>query len=1004
MPPLAPTLIIAVSLTHGIASAALEYNRDVRPILSDKCFACHGPDQASRKAKLRLDIREDALAAGAFVPGETAASELVARISTADPDEVMPPPEAHSQLSTAERDTLRQWIAEGAEYQAHWAYLPPVRPSVPDHGYANPIDNFVAAQLAGTNLALAPRADAATLVRRLHFDLTGLPPAAGDLDGTTIGMLLDRPAYGERMAVFWLDLARYADSVGYHGDQERDISPYRDYVIDAFNANMPFDRFVIEQLAGDLLENPTRDQLVATTFNRANQLSAEGGIQDAEYLAKYFAERVRTTSIAFLGSTMGCAECHDHKFDPFTAKDFYAMEAYFSDILEKGAYNGDGSYNPGADFSRHPRIEDSRWGPMMRVPSPEQDVKIAEIERAVGETEAEMADAASRLDASYEAWLGEARTRLRDSERQEAIVLDDREYALPGGIEIVTDLVASGELARRQSADALTQHIVDTKSAPIEIADGDRLFAHVFLDPDDPPEQIMLQFNVGGSWEHRAWWGGDRIPYGRGGNTAGHFGAGSLPATGEWVRVEVSAADVGLAAGDKVGSLAFTQFGGTVTWDHSGRVTSPREAFLGAAPENVRQAFASLLEDPAASGSHSRILRTHFETTAPELDPFRSRIADLRARREGILGAMRSTLVTVSATPREVRVLPRGDWTDLSGPVVEPEIPEFLRPGSAETPSAPPRASRLDLAHWIVSRDNPLTARTFVNRIWKQFFGAGISRNLNDLGNQGEWPTHPELLDWLAVEFMESGWDVKRLITLIASSETYQQSSDVPVGRRLADPGNRLLARQVPRRLAAEFIRDNALAVSGLLVERIGGASARPYQPPGYYANLNFPKREYQADTGDNQYRRGLYTHWQRTFLHPMLVAFDAPPREECTADRNVSNTPLQALDLLNDPSFVEAARALATRAIEGSADRAERLRTIFERTLARRPTAEEFALLARLWEQQLARYQDAPADAAALLSVGLQPVPEGIPAPELAAYTSAARAVLNLHEAITVY
>lgn len=1000
--PALPILAIFV-LACASAPAALEYNRDVRPILSDKCFACHGPDKASRKAKLRLDVREDALAASAFVPGDAAASELIARIISDDPDEVMPPPEGHNELSPGERDTLQQWVTEGAEYQPHWAYLAPVRPAVPDHGFASPIDNFVAAQLAETPLSLSPRADAPTLARRLHFDLTGLPPTTGDLAEISIDDLLDNPAFGERMAVFWLDLARYADSVGYHGDQERDISPYRDYVINAFNANLPYDQFVIEQLAGDLLENPTRDQLVATTFNRANQLSAEGGIQDAEYLAKYYGERVRTTSIAFLGSTMGCAECHDHKFDPFTTKDFYAMEAYFSDILEKGAYNGDGSYNPGADFSRHPRIEDSRWGPMMRVPSSEEEAAVDKVEREIAETEGEIERKAAQLDGSFSTWLAEALIQLCDSTPKETIILDDREYALPGGIEIVTDPVASGEIARRQSADELIQHIVEIKSAPVAIEDGDRLFANIYLDPENPPEQIMLQFNAGESWNHRAWWGIDRIPFGRGGSPAGHFSAGELPATGEWVRVEVSAGDLGLGAGDKVDSVAFTQFGGTVTWDHSGRVTSSREAFLGSAADDVRDILTALSDAPP-SEAQTLILRAHYETIAPELDPLRDRIVELQKRRTDILGSSRSTLVTVSATPREIRVLPRGDWTNGSGPVVVPEIPEFLQRGNADSPTDESRATRLDLARWIVSPENPLTARTFVNRIWKQFFGAGISRNLNDLGNQGEWPTHPELLDWLAAEFMESGWDVKHLISLIASSETYQQTSDVPAAQRMADPGNRLLARQVPRRLAAEFVRDNALAVSGLLVEKLGGTSARPYQPPGYYANLNFPKRKYKPDTGDNQYRRGLYTHWQRTFLHPMLVAFDAPAREECTADRSVSNTPLQALDLLNDPTFVEAARALATGAIEDSPDRDERLRSIFVRALTRQPAAQEMALLVELWEQQFARYQKTPADAEALIAIGLKPNIDGSAAPELAAYTAAARAVLNLHETITVY
>ncbi|CAN5127967.1 PSD1 and planctomycete cytochrome C domain-containing protein [soil metagenome] len=1006
-------IVLALAGSAGAAHAVVSYNRDVRPILSDKCFACHGPDSAARKAKLRLDIREDALAAEAFVPGDAEASELVYRLFTDDPDEVMPPPEGHKTLAPEERETLRQWVAEGAEYQPHWAYIPPARPAVPDLGHPNPVDNFVAANVAGSDsgLALSPPATPATLVRRLHLDLTGLPPTPEQVasfaalppdgwDGAVAG-LMGSPAFGERMAVFWLDLARYADTVGYHGDQERDISPYRDYVIDAFNSNMPFDQFVTEQIAGDLLENPTQSQRVATTFNRANQISSEGGIQDAEYIAKYYAERVRTTSTAFLGSTLACAECHDHKFDPFTTEDFYSMEAFFADILEKGAYNGDGHYNDGADFSQYPGIEDSPWGPMMRVLAPEQLDELAGLDEAIAATNAALAETTPDLQEGFRDWLSQTRAKLADTTTTDLAILDDEEYPLPGGIEIVSEPVASGAIARRQSSDGLTQHIVETKSPAVTVAAGDRLFAHVLLDPNSPPKQLMLQFNVGGEWGHRAWWGEDHIPYGQGSEGPDHFFAGPLPEAGSWVRLEVAAAEVGIPEGAQLEQLAFTQFGGTVIWDFSGRSTSAREAALASIPDPLREPLLAGTAGATLTDAQSAALLGHYRGIAPETAPKRERLADLDRRAQEIRGGTRSTLVTVSATPREIRVLPRGDWTDRSGKVVEPQPPAFL-PGGAVP--ADGRASRLDLARWIVSPENPLTARTFVNRAWKQFFGAGISRNLNDLGNQGNWPTHPDLLDWLAVEFVESGWDVKHLITLMVTSETYRQTADVPASRRLADPSNKLLARQVPRRLAAEFVRDNALAASGLLVRTVGGPSARPYQPPGYYASLNFPRREYQADTGDNQYRRGLYTHWQRTFLHPMLVAFDAPSREECTAERTVSNTPLQALDLLNDPTFVEAARALAARAMEAAPEAEPRLHHLFQSVLGRSPSPDELALLSALLAEQLTRYTHAPDDAAKLVSVGLAPVPKGIPAPELAAYTAAARAVLNLHESITVY
>ncbi|MDA1043865.1 MAG: PSD1 and planctomycete cytochrome C domain-containing protein [Verrucomicrobia bacterium] len=758
------------------AGLPLSFNRDIRPILSDKCFFCHGPDAGKRKGDLRLDIREHAVAAGAFVPGDAETSELVKRIYATDPEDIMPRPESHKVLSDEQKALLTRWIQEGAEYTAHWAYTPVMRPDFPG------IDAIVADRLKRERLAPSGDADRHTLIRRVSLDLIGLPPepeevatfVRDDSPGAyeaLVDRLLGSVHYGEKMAIYWLDAVRFADTVGYHGDQPRDASPYRDYVIESFNSNKTFDVFTIEQIAGDLLPEATFKQRIAAGYNRLNQLSAEGGIQDKEYIKKYQAERVRTLSTTWLGSTLACAECHDHKFDPFTSKDFYSMAAFFADILEKGAWNPDGHYQ-----------EDT--GPYL---APE-------------------------------------------------------------------DTIMGGS-----------------------------------------PEEPLLKVR----------------------NDVFEFPANPLPAISQ-----------------------------------------------------------------------------------PE--------------------AFRTSPATIGAKPRIVRVLPRGNWMDESGEVVQPATPHFLPGEWAGTTSSPRtvtsdantvvgiagtnvigRATRLELARWLIDRDNPLTSRAYVNRLWAQFFGTPLSKVAEDLGQQGEYPVYPELLDWLAAEFMESGWDVKHLVKLIVMSGTYRQSSSASPSLLERDPYNRLLARQTPRRLSAELIRDNALKISGLLNPFVGGPSVRPYQPEGYYEHLNFPKRGYTASADQDQYRRGVYTHWQRTFLHPMLLTFDAPARDECSVSRPKSNTPLQALNLLNDPSFVEAAQALAKRVHASATGDVDRIALAFAHALARPPLAGETETLQALLAKERLRYEKDEASAKQSVGPAMQ---ENASFVELAALTSVSRAILNLHETITRY
>ena len=990
------TFLALLATSLGAFAAPLSYNRDIRPILSENCFACHGPDEASREAKLRLDIREAAIDKEAIVPGDLKKSDLIYYINTDDEDEIMPPPKSHKTLTQKQKDTLAEWIKQGAPYEAHWSFIPAVRPEVPSLGEKHPIDNFIKAGLKDSGHQLSKPADPATLARRISFDLTGLPHhTTGTSDPDK---LLASPHFGERMAVFWLDLARYADTAGYHSDKERDVTPYRDYIINSFNANKPYDQFVTEQLAGDLLKDPTQENYIASAFNRVNQVSEEGGIQDKEYIAKYYAERVRTTSVAFLGATMGCAECHDHKFDPFTAKDFYSMQAFFADIYEKGAYTGNGSYNKGADIKNHPGFKLDKFGPALSVPTPEQEKALAKIQKEKRALEATSKKDSPELTAAFNKWTTELIGKIGSSKPQDVVILEDTELPIDN-VKTITKNVHSGSVARIQQSNDLIQHIVDAGKKPVTLAEGDILYSWVWLDPKNPPKQLMLQFH-GKSWSHRAWWGEDLIPYGKGSKKADHHKVGKLPATGKWVRLEVPAKSVGLPAGSKITKLAYTQFGGTVQWDQAGRHTNDANAVLAGLPEKSRKALLNVKSGNPKEQDRKDLL-AHYRTIAPSLAPARKKLAELTKQEAHIKANTRSTLVTLSTNPRTIKLLPRGDWTDDSGEVLLPAAPEFL---SSEGQPSKERLTRLDLAKWITDKDNPLTARAFTNRVWALFFGYGLSRDLQDLGNQGQWPTHPELLDWLSVEFVESGWDIKHLVKLIVTSKTYQQSSNVSPQLMEEDPYNNLYARQNPRRLPAEFIRDNALAVSGLLNKQLGGASARPYQPAGYYAQLNFPKRKYQQHNDENQYRRGLYMHWQRSFLHPMLAAFDAPAREECTASRESSNTPLQALNQLNDPTFVEAARVLATELVRQEKSINPRLQAAFKRLLNRAPTGEEITLLTELYNKQLARYKAAPDDAKKLVSTGLAPLPDKVDPVDLAATTTVTRALLNLQETITRY
>ncbi len=826
--------LAVAAIAPPVVADGPDFNRDIRPILSRNCFACHGHDEHDRQAGLRLDDRTAATAeleSGlvAIVPGDPAASELVIRIRESDPDLVMPPADGNHALTPEQKDLLEAWIAAGAEYADHWAYVAPVawpEPKVETEGWCfNWIDRFVLGGLEEQGLEPAPDADEFTLVRRLFFDLTGLPPTPAEVDAyladpaadryeRLVDRLLASPRHAEQLAAWWLDLVRYADTVGYHGDQGHRSALYRDWVIAAFLENRPFDRFTVLQLAGDLVEplpeEHPDDRVLAAAYNRLLQTTHEGGLQVKEYRAIYQADRIRNVSEAWMGATLGCAQCHDHKYDPYTARDFYAMGGFFADIDDE-KHMGVAGFGGAANTS-----------PTTREPE---------------------------------------RPLVGPFDRERAASLDARIRAL------------------RESL------------------------------PSEPK-----------------------------------------PAAA--------------AAGPSVTPAAATAADGAVT-------TAVESA-------------------PAAPPEPAEILAK------------RKRLADLEKQRRRL---ERKLMVTQAlAEPRTVRILPRGNWMDESGEVVEPAVPAFLG-----TIPSDERATRADLARWLITPTTAggvgeFTARVAANRLWAIFFGAGLCRSADDFGGQGEPPDHPELLDRLAIEFCRSGWNVRDLVRTIVTSHAYRQSSAAPAELLARDPENRLLARQGRWRYPAEGVRDAALFSSGLLVEELGGESVHPYQPAGYYQHLNFPQREYTSDTDSRQWRRGLYVHWQRMFLHPQLLAFDAPTREECTAVRARSNTPKAALVLLNDPTFVEAARKLAERVIREAEGDAARLEALWRHVLSRRPDSQERELLAGLLSRRRLEYAAAPDSARDLLAVGIAPRNGDLDQVELAAWTATARAVLNLHESIARY
>lgn len=1195
-PALALILLVA---TAAEADETVDFNLDIKPLLSDRCFLCHGPDGGSRQSGFRLDQRDSAVGEAdsgehPLVPGKPDESELLRRISLDDDDyELMPPEEAHKpRLTPSEIDKIRRWIAAGAEHNEHWAYVPPTRPDVPtdDTGWASgPIDRFAIAAMKLHGLSPSKPADRIQLIRRVTMDLTGLPPTVDEVDAFlkddsadayehVVDRLFRSPRYGENMARFWLDAVRYGDTHGLHLDNYREIWPYRDWVIGAFNDDMDWRTFTTKQIAGDLLPDPTKDDLIASGYNRLHVTTNEGGSIKEEVYVRNVVDRISTTGTVFLGLSVGCAQCHDHKFDPISAKDFYSLFAFFNS-LDADPMDGN--------------VKD--YPPSIPVPTEQQQEQLTALESKLAGLES---DAKQKLvDIVY------AEPELTAHERNEFVWIDDE---LPSGADVSSSeeshspwtFVAktdhaplSGGFSWMRRSEGLDQDFFTDATQGLRLGAGDKLFAYVYLDPDDPPEELMLQWYTGG-WNHRAYWGANKIQWGNEG-TSTRLRIGDLPETGKWARLDVDAGKVGIGSGSIVSGWAFTQFGGTVHWDKAGIVTGmpqepvdydwidddvptgaqlqgeqPQWQWVTAAdghpvfkgqrslrrsrdglnqdvltqakpliltsgdklyahvyldpdnpPQSVQLQFYSngwehrarwggpahgsggggaadfiasetipetgqwvrlevpisevglkpgdaidgwaftqvdgtvywdaagiktlnppddrdqyslavfieraksdatlpaKIREAAIGGTEGRseaqetILKEYFvqwiwAATRSQFDAINVELTQTRDSLSVLRGAMPTTLVMKEKKlPEPAFLLKRGEYDqpdkDL-GPVPR-AVPSFLPPMPVSAP-----LDRLGFAQWLCAPEQPLMARVTVNRFWQQFFGVGIVSTADDFGSQGASPTHPKLLDWLASEFRDKDWSVKSIVKQMVMSNLYRQDSTITPAALKADPANTWLARGPRFRLDAEMLRDQALSVSGLLANQIGGPPVKPPQPDGLWEAVGYVgsnTAKFSADTEPEKvHRRSLYTFWKRTSPPPEMAVFDAPSREECVVSRERTNNPLQALLLLNDLQYFEAARHLAQSTIQEAGDETspQIVERMFRKVTLREPRADEREVLTEVYREQLSVFEKDTEAARSLVTVGPLPVPQDAKIDELAAWTVVGNVLLNLDEIIT--
>jgi hypothetical protein len=1024
------------------APGKVDFNFQVRPLLSDRCFKCHGPDEKSRKAKLRLDRSESAYSVRGDKPGRRALaprhperSEMYRRIMTSNADEQMPPPNSGLVLNAGEKELIRRWIEQGAEYKPHWSLIPVGRPKAPAPRararVGNPIDAFVAEGLEAEGLALAPEASRETLIRRLSFDLTGLPPTLAEIDRfladpapdayeKLVDRLLGSPAYGERRANEWLDLARYADTYGYQADVERDLSPWRDWVIRAFNENLPYDQFVTWQIAGDLLPGATRDQALATAFNRLHRQTNEGGSIDEEFRVEYVSDRVQTAGTVFLGLTFECARCHDHKFDPIKQKDFYRLSAFFNNIDESGLYSHFTQATPSPTLLLYPDGAEARH---------------RELKQRISRGEARLAEAAAGARPRFEAWRKAPEPRLAPTAPTAVFNFEEvKDNSTPNGARTnqPATLVDGPAQVEGHAGKALRfsgDNMLVCKGAGAFDRTTPFTFS-LWVKPAEEQERAVV-FHRSRAWSDSGSRGYELVlDHGRPAFGLIHFWPGNalqvralakLP-TNAWTHLAITYNGSSRAAGLRL-YLNGTAAPVEVVRDHLYKDILHRGEWGDADAGNIDLTLAGRFRDSGFRGGiidefavFDRCLTpgevqplADPQAPAPVGDalfasylervdaPYEAAAAELRqarAEENKLVNDVREIMVMHEmAERRPTFVLKRGAY-DAPGEPVEPGTPE----GVLAFPAGLPR-NRLGLARWLVDRRNPLTARVQVNRVWRAHFGRGLVATAEDLGGQGQLPTHPALLEWLAATFMDGGWDLKALHKLIVTSATYRQSSRAPLELLARDPENRLLARGPKHRLQAEQIRDAALAISGLLSPRVGGPSVRPYQPAGLWEEAGTGKT-YVQDKGEKLYRRSLYTFWRRTAPPPSMLTFDATSREVCTAKRESTTTPLQALVLLNDPQFVEAARVLAERLLrEPGGDAESRIASACRLTIGRAPEAREREVLRRLYAEQLELFTREPAAAEKFLKTGEHALDAGLPASQLAATTVLASTLMNLDE-----
>ncbi len=1020
------------------AAVRIQFNRDVRPILASNCFDCHGFDAKKRQAELRLDTAEGALqdhnGSAAIRPGDLSGSEVWNRIVSDDPDVVMPPPSTKKSLTSEQKQTLKLWIEQGAVYQQHWAFEPPVtateaapaEPAPAASSWARTqVDHYILKELQQRGLQPQPEADRETLIRRVAFTLTGLPPTIAEVDlyladtsakayENMVDRYLASPRYGEEQARHWLDVARYGDTHGLHLDNERQMWAYRDWVVKAFNSNLPFDQFTTWQLAGDLLPEPTLDQLVATGFNRCNVTTSEGGAISEEWLYRYAVDRTSTVMQAWMGLTAGCAVCHDHKFDPVTQRDFYSMYSFFYSATD-----------PAMDGN----IRDTK--PFVKVPSPEQQQALLaarEHEAAVRQKlEAALAsvpytDPASGAAASQSGQpvsdaiidddfqLG---AKVRNTSRNDVQWVLDPEFSAKSGRRVL-------ELAFGSRYDVT----VDPTLIPVVVPEQEgQLEFWLRIDPFYPPTVFAVQLDDG-SGAKRVYWG-DGSEFGNSGNV----NMGEVPGAGEWIHYAIDLTKAGIRPGSQIKSLALIQNRGRIWVDDvriSGRNTAaadPLSSFQawwirskGTKPDAVPAELMTLLtggpKDDAPADQVEKLKQFYLSTvqriSESPIHAIRAELQDAKLKTVAIDATIPGTFVFGDLEkPRDAFVMMRGQY-DKPGDKVVPAVPDAfppLRSADGQPLSKDQRANRLDLARWLLSAENPLTARVTVNRFWQQIFGTGIVKTSDDFGTRGDYPSHPELLDWLALHYRSIGWDTKQLYKLLLTSAVFRQQAVTSDAIYQQDPENRLLARGARFRLDAEQLRDNALYVSGLMDLTMGGRGVLPYQPPDIWEPVGYENsntRFYMQDHGSSLYRRSVYCFLKRTAPPPFMSNFDGPNREQFCTRRERSNTPLQALQLMNDVQHFEAARALAERAVsEGGLTPEERILWMYRSVLSRRPDATELMLTKKAFQVQHDLFAAEPAAAAKAIRVGDSTPKSTAGDVETAAWTMIANLILNLDEAV---